>query len=167
MAEHGSRKRFVIGVTGHRDLEAAEQQVSAAIRADLEEQQRRHGGRLVALSAIAKGADSLFAETAISLGIQLNVVLPFEGYADDFADGEERARFEGLLAAAERTHTLSYDGRSNEAYAAVGRYIVDHSDHLIAVWDGLPARGLGGTGDVVAYARRRGHPLSVVDPRGL
>jgi hypothetical protein len=33
---------------------------------------------------------------------------------------------------------------------------------LIAVWDGLPARGLGGTADVVAYAKQCGRPVEVI-----
>ena len=45
-------------------------------------------------------------------------------------------------------------GRPNEAFLAAGRYIVDHCDVLFAVWDGLPAGAMGGTGDVVEYARR-------------
>lgn len=138
--------------------------MASALRALLEEKQREHGRRLVALSAIAAGADSLFAEAAISLHIPLDVVLPFEGYEEDFAEGEERARFERLLAAARRTRTLSYERRSQEAYVAVGRWVVDNSDQLIAVWDGLPARGPGGTGDVVTYARECGRALTVVTP---
>jgi len=161
---HGTGDRFVVGVTGHRDLGGAEDEVASALRGALEEYQRTHGGRLVVLSAIAAGADSLFAEAAISLGIPLNVALPFEGYEEDFADGDERERFETLLAAAEQRCTLPYEGRSTEAYASVGRWIVDHSDHLVAVWDGMPARGLGGTGYVVAYARERGHPMTVITP---
>jgi hypothetical protein len=43
---------------------------------------------------------------------------------------------------------------------------VDRSDVLLAVWDGQPARGPGGTGDVVAYARARGTPVEVVWPAG-
>ena len=161
---HGTGDRFVVGVTGHRDLRGAEDEVASALRAALEAHQRTHGGRLAALSAIAAGADSLFAEAAISLGIPLNVVLPFEGYEEDFGDGKEQERFETLLAAAAARRTLPYDGRSIEAYAAVGRWVVDHSDHLVAVWDEMPARGPGGTGDVVAYARERGHPVTVVTP---
>jgi hypothetical protein len=161
---HGTGDRFIVGVTGHRDLGGAEDEVASALRAGLEEHHRTHGDRLVVLSAIAAGADSLFAEAATALGIPLTVVLPFEGYEEDFADGEEREMFETLLAAAERRCTLPYDGRSTDAYAAVGRWVVDHSDHLVAVWDGTPARGPGGTGDVVAYARERGHPVTVVTP---
>ena len=164
IADDGASGWFVLGVTGHRALGSAEGPVGAALHDCLEAYRRRYADRLVALSAIAVGADSLFAEAAISLGIRLSVVLPFEGYAEDFADGAEREGFETLLAAADRTHTLSYTGRSNEAYAAVGRWIVDHSDRLIAVWDGQPARGPGGTGDVVDYALERGHPLTVIRP---
>ncbi|MGW4103078.1 hypothetical protein [Streptomyces sp. NPDC004976] len=49
-----------------------------------------------------------------------------------------------------------------QAYLGAGRWIVDHCDRLIAVWDGRPARGLGGTGNVVANARRTGVPVTVL-----
>jgi hypothetical protein len=45
------------------------------------------------------------------------------------------------------------------AYLSCGRHIVDSSDVLIAIWDGAPARGPGGTGDIVAYARERLVPI--------
>jgi hypothetical protein len=59
----------------------------------------------------------------------------------------------------ERTH--------EEAYYAAGRYIVDHADRLIAVWDGDPPRGLGGTADVVDYARLIGVPVTVLWSPGV
>ena len=37
-----------------------------------------------------------------------------------------------------------------------GRATVAHCDMLIAVWDGLPPRGRGGTGEVVQFALTRG-----------
>ena len=57
-----------------------------------------------------------------------------------------------------------------QAYEAAGRYVVDHCDLLIAVWDGKPARGRGGTAEIVAYAREKKRPLIVVsslDPYDL
>ena len=48
--------------------------------------------------------------------------------------------------------------------------MVEHADVLIAVWDGRPARGMGGTADAVAYARQRGVPVLWVHaarPAGL
>jgi len=41
-----------------------------------------------------------------------------------------------------------------------------HADRLFAVWDGQPARGYGGTADVVAEARQRGVPVTVIWPEG-
>ena len=37
--------------------------------------------------------------------------------------------------------------------------VVEHSDVLVAVWDGDRSRGEGGTADIVAYAADRGHLL--------
>ena len=47
-----------------------------------------------------------------------------------------------------------------------GKVVVDRSSVLLAVWDGQPSRGLGGTADVVAYARQRGVPVTVIWPEG-
>ncbi len=38
-------------------------------------------------------------------------------------------------------------------YALGGAYIVERADELVAVWDGQPARGTGGTADVVSWRR--------------
>ena len=43
-----------------------------------------------------------------------------------------------------------------------GRYVVDHCDVLIALWDGKPSRGKGGTAEIIEYARKRGRPLIIV-----
>jgi len=40
------------------------------------------------------------------------------------------------------------------------------TDRLFAVWDGKPARGYGGTADVVAEARKRAVPVTVIWPEG-
>ncbi len=45
------------------------------------------------------------------------------------------------------------------AYAGAGRAVLDRCDVLIALWDGLPARGLGGTAELVVEARARALPL--------
>jgi hypothetical protein len=37
---------------------------------------------------------------------------------------------------------------------------------LLAVWDGTPSQGVGGTADVVAFAGERGVPTTVVWPPG-
>jgi hypothetical protein len=49
---------------------------------------------------------------------------------------------------------------------AASRLMIDTADELLAVWDGQPARGHGGTADVVAYARSHGKPVHVIWPAG-
>jgi len=99
------------------------------------------------------------------LGGALEVVVPAERYRDEQAAGH-RTAFDVLVARASAVETLAYRASSDEAYAAAGRRLVDHSDVLMAVWDGCPARGPGGTGDVVAYARACGTPVEVLWPHG-
>ena len=47
-------------------------------------------------------------------------------------------------------------------YEQAGRYVLDHSDVLLAVWDGQGAQGQGGTGEIVARARQQGKPVVIV-----
>jgi hypothetical protein len=51
------------------------------------------------------------------------------------------------------------------AYVMTGRATVAHCDLLIAVWDGLPPRGRGGTGEVVHLAITRGTAVAHVPPQ--
>ena len=43
------------------------------------------------------------------------------------------------------------------------RYMVDHADVLIAVWDGSPS----GTGKTVRYAHQQGKSVTIIDPVSL
>lgn len=45
--------------------------------------------------------------------------------------------------------------------------MLERADELIAVWDGQPARGYGGTADVVQAARDKDLPVTVVWPAGV
>jgi hypothetical protein len=76
---------------------------------------------------------------------------------------------EGAEAKQEFRHWLSHraietivmpaSATRNEAYEKVGFYVAEHSDIMIAVWDGLPSQGRGGTADIVARARQLGKPI--------
>ncbi|MGY3204135.1 hypothetical protein ACVW19_004650 [Streptomyces sp. TE5632] len=55
---------------------------------------------------------------------------------------------------------------TSEAHMAGSEILVDLSGELLAVWDGKPARGFGGTADVVSYAERSGTPVRVLWPEG-
>lgn len=123
-------------------------------------------GDVVALSAIAEGADTLFAAQALVLGIPLEIVRPFEEYMGDFTTAAAREQYARLRAAARREVKLPYAHRTSRAYLAAMDWIVEHSDLLVVAWDGSPAIGLGGTGDVVQLVVRMNRAwvhLNVVD----
>ncbi len=111
------------------------------------------------VSPIADGADQIAAEIALDLGWELHAIVPFERsvYRDSLANDEGRARYDALLARASRVLELPGDPEDGlDAYVMTGRATVAHCDVLIAVWDGLPPRGRGGTGEVVQLALTRG-----------
>jgi hypothetical protein len=113
------------------------------------------------LSPLAEGADRLVAEAALALGYRLEAPLPF-AQADYEADFPAAVgTFRGLLGQA--AHQLELDGGrggdETASYEAVGRYVVRNADLLIAIWDGGPSAGRGGTGDVVRFALRAGVPV--------
>jgi hypothetical protein len=163
--EHPRPRR--VGVTGHRKLgedpSTHERLFRECRRRLLELQQSAlaEGRSVEAYSLLAIGADQIFARAAMELKIPLVGVLPFEDYPDDFR-GVDRQAFESLLADCLRVVRLPIQRRSLEAYMAGGRLLVDEVDVLIAVWDGRPSKNLGGTGDVVAYARSLGRPVHIV-----
>lgn len=157
-----------IGVTGHRDIpDELDAHVRAAVRAAIRTALRDHGGPLEALSSLAAGADQLFADIALDCGAELTVVIPSGDYEDGFTDPDELARYQAFRKRATREVRMDYPRSTDEAYFAAGTYIADQCDRLLAVWDGRPARGLGGTGDIVRYARARGKPVTVIWRTGV
>lgn len=127
------------------------------------------------LSPLAEGADRVVARAVLDYpGGRLDVVLPLtvEDYLEDFETEESKKAFRELLARCRRpvrlrTRRIAEDRHDpgdraelrREAYFQVGRYVVDHCDVLIAVWDGQPARGRGGTAQVVEYAKEQNRPI--------
>jgi len=120
---------------------------------------------LQVISALAEGADTLAAEIALARGAALEAPLPFPAgeYAGDFAAGAARDTFHALLARAARVRALAGSrARADAAYEAVGRLVVGECDALLAVWDGAPAAGRGGTAQIVDYAKALGRPVAWV-----
>jgi hypothetical protein len=111
------------------------------------------------VSPIADGADQIAAEIALDLGWELQAILPFEraAYRASLANHGARERFDALLGRSACLLELPGDAnRGLDAYVMTGRATVAHCDVLIAVWDGLPPRGRGGTGEVVQLALTNG-----------
>lgn len=151
-----------IAVSGHRGLPpVVERQVDVALRAALAEL----GGPVVGLSCIADGADAVFARAVLDGRGELEVVIPAEQYRQGLPP-EYRPVYDALLSAAVRTHEAGFVESTGDAHQAASELMLEHADELWAVWDGLPARGYGGTADVVAAAHKRGLRVRVFWPEG-
>jgi hypothetical protein len=151
-----------IGVAGHQDLpHAAIDYITQGIRGVLAQYDH-----VIGYSSLAAGADQLFATEVLDGGGQLHVVIPSAGYTTTL-DGDAAALYKRLLASASGTTQLPFPAPGEDAYEAAGQWIATESELLIAVWDGLPARGRGGTADTVAHACELDREVRVIWPAGM
>ena len=149
-----------IGITGHQRLNdaAAWKWVGDVIRSELS----IFSPPLVGITSLAIGADQLLARLILERGGRIRAILPYRDIERSFLL-EDLPNFRQLVDQAE-TEVLNTPGTDQDAYLAAGLRVADLSDVLIAVWDGQPAEGKGGTADIVAYAVRRGVPIIFINP---
>lgn len=150
-----------IGVSGHQNLGPANviEWVRQEIKAYLQKQ-----AFVAGISSLAAGADQLFARSVVELGRDLEVVIPCDRYETTFVSAPAINEYRQLLDCARKTHTLSFDHPCEEAFYNAGRLVVDVSDSMILVWNGKPARGLGGTADIAKYAKAMRRPSFWINP---
>lgn len=176
---------ITVGVTGHRHPRlpyANSEAVGAAIRQCLirikaEAEQLVAGDddcladadlncRLV--TSLAEGSDTIAANVALDAGYRVDACLPFdrEEFAKDFS-GKALDEYQAALASC-RTVTELPGSREHMlgAYEAAGRMVLDQGDLLIAVWDGSPALGRGGTAEIVAEAVLAHVPVVMIGTDG-
>lgn len=152
-----------VGITGHQRLPPAGVEfIRRRLREHLE------GVRpLVGVTSLAAGADQMFAQVVLELGGTLHVVIPAREYPRSFESEADRTEYFRLIESAGSVETMAFELPGEPAYLAAGHRMVDLSDWVIAIWDGLPARGMGGTGDIVEYARAAGKTVEIVWPQGM
>jgi hypothetical protein len=157
-----------VAIVGHRDLGCAQTSAFVADAShDVLSAAQRRWPDMAAVSALAEGADTIFAVAALALGIPLRVVTPFHDYESDFVSPEARRRYAELRDAAETDERLHYVSRSRHAYLAAMRWVVENCDLLVAAWDGRPGLGPGGTADAVQHAVATGREVIHLDVRAL
>jgi uncharacterized phage-like protein YoqJ len=117
------------------------------------------------MPGMAQGVDLIAAELVLDLRraypedrIRLVAVLPYEGQADRWS-GQSRERYFTVLSEADGVITLQ-SRYSGDCMQKRNRYLVDHSAHLIAVYNGTR----GGTEYTVDYALQKGLEVVVPDP---
>ncbi|TQF07424.1 hypothetical protein E6W39_18025 [Kitasatospora acidiphila] len=152
-----------MGITGHRGLSAY---VERQVRQLLHEALRNEDpAELTGVSCIADGPDAWFAEAVLRCGGRLEVVIPAEEYREGLPEWHHPT-YDELLRRAAEVHRTGMVASDEAAHMTGSEILVGLSDRLLAVWDGLPPRGYGGTADVVAYAERVGVPVQVLWPCG-
>jgi hypothetical protein len=149
-----------VGVTGHQRLDDPEgwQWVADVMRHEL----AQLPVPLTAVTSLAIGADQLLARLVLDRGGTVYAVLPFAGIERSFSPSDLPAYRE--LVSRSSIEVLQTLGSDEDAYLAAGKRVVDDSDIVFAVWNGRPAKGKGGTADVVAYAKQRGRPVLHINP---
>jgi SMODS and SLOG-associating 2TM effector domain 1 len=132
------------------------------------------------ISPLAEGADRVAADVVFCDGPDLSararelvVPLPFpldfyrgsDGQpGSDCSDAESQAEFDRLQSAACWTRPLSTSDPSDQqerdaGYHEVGKFVIAHSDVLLALWDGSRKQSKGGTAAIVRLALRSGVPV--------
>ena len=150
---------LAIGFTGHRKL-ADEGRCRESIRKVLLEWIGKVPGVIYGVTSAAAGADLLFAETCLELQLPLRVFLPLpkEQFRGDFEEADW-ARAECVFRKALSVEVTGAGEKLPERYYECGIETAQQSQVLLALWDGERSQGLGGTADIVHFAREQGRPV--------
>ena len=137
-----------------------------AILTDTIEKQITENGVTHFISGMAMGVDTFAAEAVLKLKekypqITLECAIPCETQAAKWSENW-RERYYGIIARSDRETMLQTHYTAN-CMMKRNRYMVDHSDAVIAVWNGSKS----GTGNTVRYAMSRGKKVLIIDPHKL
>lgn len=137
-----------VGITGHQHLGSEEtiSWISSVLESVIDQSNIDVG-----ITSLAVGADQLFAEVLKKKHIRYIVIIPSDEYEKTFKDRNHVEKYRDLLHSASDTMKMSFPEPSETAFYAAGKEMVNLADLIIAIWDGRPAKGLGGTADIVQY----------------
>lgn len=115
------------------------------------------------ISGMALGVDLMAAEIVLDLkvsypGITLESAIPCETQAVKWTVSQ-RERYYGIAAQCDK-ETMLQSHYTPDCMDKRNRYMVDHADFILAVWNGKPS----GTGRTVTYARGKNRTVIVIDP---
>ena len=146
-----------VGITGHRPerLEDHEEAVKELISEALQ-----HLGATRLYQGMAAGVDLWSAKEAWKLKIPYAAVKPWAGHKPRVTDRIEYAKvLKHATAIIDVDPSIEYPGAW--VYNKRNEFIVDESNVMIAVWDGMP---YGGTYNCIKYAWEKRVPVLRIDP---
>jgi hypothetical protein len=138
-----------VGITGHQNLSPNE---SNWLKKELKTEIKKLKME-AAYSCLAIGADQLFTKVILANKTPFIVVIPCKKYEQTF-DDKSIELYKTLLKQAVDKIQLDFENPSEEAFYEAGKTVINKSDVIFACWNNLPAKGLGGTADIVSYARK-------------
>lgn len=152
-----------LGITGHRYM-AEMDKVMAGVECAVKRILKTFPDSSFRIfSSLAEGADRVLAKRLLlvpNANLWVPLPLPEEEYLKDFETSKSKEEFITLLGKAKRVINLPVMEKREEGYLAAGKYVIENSDCLLAIWDGKPAQGVAGTSEIVALARERSLPLA-------
>jgi len=166
----GGRPILKIGITGHRILMDTDK-IRHGVKQAMGKIDRLFPGSLISIfSQLDQGADQLVADAIREIkgeGTRLIAVLPMpeEQYKARFEANDERTKgklqseFEYLLCRATEVIAMPPARTTSHAYEEASHFVAGNCDLMVAVYDGAPALGRGGTGEVCRHAVERGIPV--------
>jgi len=155
---------FKIGVIGHRDLDNTEKHSYTHFCCHrLLVGIKQKYSSVNAISAISNGADSIFAQSAIYLGIHLESIIPFRQFSSDFQEDLAFERYKTLRSQSKYESSANFSERSNLAYRKSMEWLVFKSHAVVAVWDNREEGSIGGTWEAVSLCIKIGKPMIHID----
>lgn len=154
---------MIVSFTGHRPAKLGGYSLPNPIHKYITGELRRVLTELKperAISGMALGVDQWAAEICIELAIPFIAAIPFKGQ-ENYWPAESRERYYKLLAAAEATEVVNRGGYASWKMQTRNVWMVDHSDLVIAVFDGTP----GGTKNCYDYADGIGKKIIRINPQ--
>jgi hypothetical protein len=161
LATNFNRQVMIIGITGHQEIGSTE--VVAWVRETLQSAIDRLD-ITKGISCLAIGSDQMFAEVILSKGVELIAVIPCLNYEFTFHSSDDLLNYQRLKLKAAELIQMDEISPTEQAFYQASQYLVDRSNAIIAIWNGQPAKGFGGTADVVSYASNKGKNIIHINP---
>jgi hypothetical protein len=143
------RRKITGGITGHQNIgdKATIGWVHDQLHDLIVEHKIAYG-----YSSLAIGADQTFAEILLRMSIPFTAIIPSSDYDSTFTTKADLDRYNHLLASSAEQLRLPFTKSTELAFFEAGKELVRKSEIIFAVWNAKPAKGLGGTGDVVEFS---------------
>ncbi len=108
----------------------------------------------ICISGLALGWDTALALACLDANIPLVAAVPFVGQEQRWPSTDQTL-YRRILARAVRVEIVCSGGYSPEKFQRRNKFMVDHCNHLLALWNGTA----GGTWNCLTYAARVGRPF--------